>query len=124
MRPANPDEIPSNLSPAFIATVDASELLEWFPVSFHELDPLQAPEPSALALLRFPSGAAAVVFGRETGTVTVSLPDDEDAPQIFGELIDEVPLVDRIQWVRDDLRERELAALHQSPRGSAASSRR
>jgi hypothetical protein len=103
MRPASTAEITSNLSPAFIATVSASELLEMFPVAFRELDPLQAPEPSTLALLSFPSGPAAVVYGQVTGTVTVSLPDDDDAPRIFHELIDEVPLGGRIQWLRDDL---------------------
>ena len=113
MRPASTAEITSNLSPAFIATVSASELLELFPVSFKELDPLQAPEPSSLALLSFPSGPAAVVYGRETGTVTVSLPEDGDAPRIFHELIDEVPLGGRIQWLRDDLSEPELLpAIH------------
>ena len=100
MRPASTAEITSNLSPALIATVSASELL----------DPLQAPEPSSLALLSFPSGPAAVVHGRETGTVTVSLPEDGDAPRIFHELIDEVPLGGRIQWLRDDLSEPELLA--------------
>lgn len=103
MRPASATEITSNLSPAFIATVSASELLALFPVVFEELDPLQAPEPSTLALLHFPSGPAAVVFGRETGTITVSLPDNADGPRIFDELIEEVPLGDRIQWTREDL---------------------
>jgi hypothetical protein len=110
MRPASTAEITSNLSPALIAIVSASDLLELFPVRFEDLDPLQAPEPSSLALLRFPSGPAAVVYGRETGTVTVSLPDDDDAPRIFHELIDEVPLGGRIQWLRDDLSEPELLA--------------
>lgn len=105
MRPAGTAEIPSNLSPALIAIVSASDLLELFPVSFEDLDPLQAPEPSSVALLRFPSGPAAVVYGRATGTITVSLPEDGDAPRIFHELIDEVPLGGRIQWLRDDLSE-------------------
>jgi hypothetical protein len=105
MRPASTTEITASLSPAFIAKVSASELLELFPVTFRELDPLQAPEPSTLALLSFPSGPAAVVYGKVTGTVTVSLPDDDDAPRIFHELIDEVPLGGRIQWLRDDLNE-------------------
>jgi hypothetical protein len=107
MRPASTAEITLNLSPAFIATLSASELLEWFPVSFKDLDPLQAPEPASLALLHFPSGPAAVVYGKATGTITVSLPDDDDAPRIFHELIDEVPLGDRIQWIRDDLKAKE-----------------
>lgn len=85
-----------------------------FPVSFKELDALQAPEPSSLALLRFPSGPAAVVYGRETGTITVSLPDDDDAPRIFHELIDEVPLGDRIQWFREDLGEQDVRSIRRS----------
>lgn len=103
MRPANTAEITSNLSPAFIATVGESELIELFPVSFEALDPLQAPEPSSIALLHFPSGPAAVVYGKVTGTITVSLPTSDNAPRIFHELIGEVPLGNRIQWVRDDL---------------------
>ena len=85
----------SNLTPAFIAKVSASELFELFPVQFQELDPLQAPEPSSLALLHFPSGPAAVVHGRATDTITVSLPDDDRASLIFQELMDDVPLGER-----------------------------
>ncbi|MDP9190914.1 MAG: hypothetical protein M3P06_04335 [Acidobacteriota bacterium] len=112
MRSASTVEIKtSNLTPAFIATVSASELLELFPVNFEGLDPLQAPEPSSLALLHFASGPAAIVFGSETGTITVSLPDDDDAPRIFDELIAEVPLGDRIQWIREDLAERNIRSI-------------
>jgi hypothetical protein len=103
MRPASTAEITTNLTPAFIATVSSSEVFALFPVSFEDLDPLQAPEPSSLALVRFPSGPAAVVYGKETGTITVSLPDNDDAPQIFHEMLKEVPLSTRIQWMRDDL---------------------
>ena len=103
MKPASTAEMTSNLTPAFIATVSASELFELFPVRFEELDPLQAPEPASMALLHFPSGPAAVVYGRETATITVSLPDDDRAPLIFQELLDDVPLGERIQWVRGGL---------------------
>lgn len=95
----------ANLTPAFIANVSASELLDLFPFKFEELDPLQAPEPSSLALVHFPSGTAAVVYGKVTGTITVSLPDGDGAPRIFDELIAEVPLRHRIQWIRKDLAE-------------------
>ena len=110
MRTASTAEVKANLSPAFIATVSASELQELFPVTFKPLDSLQAPEPSSLALLSFPSGPAAVVYGKETGTLTVSLPDDDDAPRIFHELIHEVPLGDRIQWIREGLSEESSRA--------------
>jgi len=116
MRTANTAEISSNLSPAFIATVSAFELRELFPVTFKALDPLQAPEPSSLALLSFPSGPAAVVYGEKTGTLTVSLPDDDDAPRIFHELLHEVPLSDRIEWIREDL----SAARSLTARGTVA----
>jgi hypothetical protein len=116
MRAASTAEISPNLSPAFIATVSASELRELFPVTFKTLDSLQAPEPSSLALLSFPSGSAAVVYGKETGTLTVSLPDDDDAPRIFRELLHEVPLGERIEWIREDL----SAARSRAARGTLA----
>jgi hypothetical protein len=89
--------------PALIVTMNAAELRQIFPVEFQELDPLQEAEPSSAVLLRFPSGHAGVVFGKQTDTITVSLPDDDRAPRIYRELLEEAPVQQRIQWLRDDL---------------------
>jgi hypothetical protein len=103
MKAVGLDELTTSLSPALIATMNAAELRETFPVEFQDLDPLQEAEPSSAALLRFPSGHAAVVFGKQTDTITVSLPNDERAPRIYRELLEEAPVQRRIQWLRDDL---------------------
>jgi hypothetical protein len=101
MKVATLDELKVPISPALIAAMSAGELNKVFPVEFHELDPLQEAEPSSAVLLRFPSGHAAVVFGKETETITVSLPNDDRAPQIYRELLGEMPVQYRNQWLRD-----------------------
>jgi hypothetical protein len=114
MKAADLHELTTSLSPALIAEITAADLRTLFPVQFQDLDPLQEAEPSSAALLRFPSGHAAVVFGKETGTITVSLPDDDRAARIYRELLDQAPLQERIQWLRDDLHAHELTAAAKS----------
>lgn len=108
MKAAGLSELTAPVSPAMIATMSSAELHRLFPVEFVDLDPLQEAEPSSAALIRFPSGHAAVIFGKETETITISLPDDDRAVRIYRELLDEAPLQNRVQWLRDDLSKLKL----------------
>ena len=56
MRRARPDELTTRAVPVMTAHLSESELVEWLPVPFDEInDPLAVPEPSKGALIELPS---------------------------------------------------------------------
>jgi len=118
MRAAKPHELSERALPVMTATISEAELEEWLPFRFQEItDPLAAAEPSRGALLRLDSGQYFVVYwGRDSGQLTVRIPEAIVPSLFLSAFLNEVPLPHaRITWVRDGVRlplPRTVASAH------------
>jgi hypothetical protein len=71
-----------------------------FPVTMEEMDPFSEPEPSQGALVRLEDGRCVVViYGKETGTLKVLVPEGADPTEEISAFLAEVPISSRaITW--------------------------
>jgi len=107
MRVAKPDELKSVAVPVMTARVSETELSEWFPIRFNDVnDPEATPEPSKGALLKLTSGPYFVVYwGELSKQLTLQIPRTTDASDFLAAFLREVPLPkSRILWRREDAR--------------------
>ena len=114
MRAARPDELKEMAFPVMTARLSETELTQWFPVSFEEInDPWAAPEPSEGALVKLDAGEYVVLdYGRDSKQLIVRIPANVDASRFLASFFREVPLPrSRVLWRRAGAR---------MPRGVAA----
>ena len=119
MRAAQPHELTERALPVMTAAISEAELEEWLPFRFQEItDPLAAAEPSRGALLQLDSGQYFVVYwGRDSGQLTVRIPEAVEPSFFLSSFLDEVPLPHaRITWVRDGVRLPAVRVLTHSSR--------
>ena len=106
MERAKPHELGDHAVPVLTARITESELAKWFPILFDDIsDPLEAPEPSRGALVKFGNGAYAVLtYGKDSGQLTVELPEStRDRTAFLEAFFKEVPLpASRVLWHRAD----------------------
>lgn len=104
MRAAEPHELTERALPVMTATISEEELAGWLPFRFQEIsDPLAAAEPSRGALLQLDSGQYFVVYwGRDSGQLTVRIPEAVEPASFLSSFLLEVPLRRaQITWIRD-----------------------
>jgi hypothetical protein len=96
-----------NADPIVTANLSETELLEWLPIPFTEInDPYVELEPSLAALVQMDSGRYVhLVYYRESHFVMIEVPINEEMNAVLADLFREVPqLQSRVTWYRDDVR--------------------
>jgi hypothetical protein len=106
MRRARPHELKTPANPVLTARLSETELVEWLPVRFDEIDdPLATPEPSKGALIQLENGAYVVVYyGKDSQQLTLEIPEtNSDSSALVASFFEEVPLpIARVLWHRPD----------------------
>jgi hypothetical protein len=105
MRRAKPDELKERAFPVMTVRLSETELGNWFPISFDEInDPLAAPEPSLGALVSLDAGEYVVLdYGRDSNQLIVRIPADVDATSFLTSFFREIPMPRaRVLWRRED----------------------
>ena len=100
MRRAKPDELSTEAFAVLTAEVSEPELKKLFPVEMEEIDSLAEPEPSVGALVQLRSGPyVVVIYGKETHTMKVLVPQGTDPIKGIEQVLAEVPIPKRrIRW--------------------------
>ena len=105
MRRASPDELKEQAFPVMTAQMSETELGEWFPVAFDEInDQWAAPEPSLGALVSLDSGEYVVLdYGRDSNQLIIRIPAALDPTIFLASFFREIPIPRaRILWHRQD----------------------
>jgi hypothetical protein len=106
MRAAKASELTERAVPVLAAKLSESELSNWIPVTFQEInDPEATPEPSKGVLLKLAAGPYVVLFyGKETGQLVLQLPLSQNASANVRHFFHEVPIpISRVVWHRPDV---------------------
>jgi len=112
MRRAKPTELRKETFPVLTAVVSEKQLKALFPVDLAEIDRWAEPEPSVGALLQLRSGPYfVVVYGKETQTLKLLLPEGTDPSTGLEEVLAEAPIPERaILWRHDESPQPERSA--------------
>lgn len=97
---AEPEELREEVVPVLEASLPEHEARRLLSVRLRRLDPLAEAEPSLGALLRLESGTVVVaVYGRETATLSLRLPETSIQPDVLRSLLEEIPIPEQsITW--------------------------
>ncbi len=97
---AEPEELREEVVPVLEARLPEHEVRRLLAVDLRRLDPLAEAEPSLGALLRLESGLIVLaVYGRETATLSLRLPEASVEPGVLRSLLEEIPIPERsIVW--------------------------
>jgi hypothetical protein len=100
MRRAKPDELTTEAFAVLTVEVSEPEFKKLFPVDMEEIDPHAEPEPSVGALVQLQSGPyVVVIYGKESHTMKVLVPDGTDPIKGIEQVLAEVPIPKRrILW--------------------------
>ncbi len=106
MHRARPEELQTEAVPALTARLSESALAKLFPVKMEEMDSWDEPEPSKGALIQLESGHyLVVIYGKETQTTEILVPEGTNVTTGIEALLAEVPLSPKsILWRRDAAR--------------------
>lgn len=102
---AEPQELDREVVPVIEASLPEHEVRRLVPVELSRLDPLAEAEPSLGALLRLKGGLVAVaVYGTETETLALHLPEDDVSEEAIDAMLTEIPIPrGAISWRREPL---------------------
>jgi hypothetical protein len=106
MRAAKPSELTEHAVPVLAATMTESELSDWIPVKFADInDPEATAEPSKGALIKLAAGPYVVLFyGKASSRLVLEFPASDNATANLRSFLDEVPIPSsRITWHRPDI---------------------
>lgn len=106
MRTAKPSELTEHAVPVLAARMTESELSDWIPVKFQDInDPEATAEPAKGALIKLAAGPFVVLFyGKESGRLVLELPPSDNVAANLRSFFDEVPIPSsRITWHRPDI---------------------
>lgn len=90
---ARPEELSEEVVPVVEARLQEREVRKLIPVALKRLDPLAEAEASIGSLVRLEADLLVVaVYGRETGTLSLRLPESALTPEAVAALLREVPI--------------------------------
>lgn len=101
MHRAKPETLHEDVVSILQAKVSEFELRRLFPMKMDDLDPLSEPEPSIGLLIQLKSGGLVVaIYGRETGTLSLRIPESESVADALKAILDEI-LIEKesISWL-------------------------